>query len=99
MATLTDRLKGYENPQKGPHGCGRDQENLDYWSDRAKANSNLGTRASDGPMRLPSTKVTARDTGMKPYRSRSVDNVMKEAKADTDDSGGSSFMRGVRRQV
>ncbi len=46
--------------------------NLDYWSDRAKANSKCSPRASDGPMKLPSTggKVNVRDTGMRPYAQR-----------------------------
>jgi hypothetical protein len=96
--SLEQRLKGYANPQKGPHGAGRDQENLDYWSDRAKENSKIAPRASDGEMKLPATRVTARDTEMKPYRSRNVDNAMKEAKADLNDVG-SSYMRGVRRGV
>jgi hypothetical protein len=97
MGTFTDRLKGYANPQKGPHGAGRDQANIDYWSDRATENSKIAPRASDGPMRLTSTKQDVRDTGMRPYRSRSVDNVMKEAKADLDDVGSGPFMRGIRR--
>lgn len=96
--SLEQRLKGYANPQKGPHGAGRDQANIDYWSDRAKENSAIAPRASDGPMKLPSTKVNARDSEMKPYRSRSVDNAMKEAKADMNDIG-SSYMRGIRRTV
>jgi hypothetical protein len=37
-----DRVKEYANPQRGPHGAGRDQKNLDYWADCAKANSYNG---------------------------------------------------------
>jgi hypothetical protein len=37
-----DRVKEYANPQHGPHGAGRDQKNLDYWADCAKANSYNG---------------------------------------------------------
>ena len=96
--SLEKRLKGYADPTRGPHGAGRDQENLRYWQDRAKENSELAPRASDGPMRLPSTKVNARDSEMKPFRSRNVDNAMKEAKADLNDVG-SSYMRGIRRGV
>jgi hypothetical protein len=94
-----DRLKAYSDPTRGPHGCGRDQENLDYWSDRAEANSAIAPRASDGPMRLTSTKVNTRDSSMKPFRSRNVDDAMREAKADLNDSGGGPFMRGVRRNA
>ena len=94
-----DRLKEYSDPMRGPHGAGRDEKNLRYWQDRATANSEIGPRASAGPMKLPSTGVNARDTEMKPYRSRSVDNAMKEAKADLNDEGGSAYMRGIRRNA
>jgi hypothetical protein len=96
--SLEKRLKAYATT-RGPHGAGRDQANIDYWSDRATENSKIAPRASDGEMRLPSTKVTARDTGMQPYRSRSVDNAMKEAKADLNDEGGSAYIRGIRRNA
>jgi hypothetical protein len=95
--SLEKRVKGYADPTRGPHGAGRDQENLRYWQDRATENSEIGPRASDGEMHLPSTKMGTRDTGMQPYRSRSVDNVMKEAKADLDVTGDSPYMRGIRR--
>jgi hypothetical protein len=97
--SLEKRLKGYANPQKGPHGAGRDQANIDYWSDRATENSKIAPRASDGPMRLTSGKVmNTRDTGMQPYRSRNVDARMK-ALDDMDVAGDINFMPGVRRQV
>jgi hypothetical protein len=41
-----DRVKEYANPQHGPQGAGRDQKNLDAWSDRAEENSQLAPRAS-----------------------------------------------------
>ena len=93
------RLREYADPARGPHGCGRDQANIDAWSARAKENSKIAPRASDGEMRLSSTKMDSRDTGSKPYRSRNVDNAMKEAKADLNDVGGSSYMRGIRRNA
>ena len=49
-------------------------------------------------MKLPSTKVNARDTGMQPFRSRSTDARMK-ALDDMDVAGDINFMPGVRRQV
>ena len=94
-----DRLEQYADPMRGPHGCGRDQANIDAWSARAKENSKIAPRASDGAMHLPSTRMTARDTGMQPYRSRSVDNAMKEAKADMNVEGDGPFMRSVRRNA
>jgi hypothetical protein len=93
-----ERLKEYANPRHGPQGAGRDQKNLDYWSDRAEANSEIAPRASDGPMRLPSTKVNTRDTAMGPKVSRGVDARMK-AKADINVAGGSAYLRGIRRNA
>jgi hypothetical protein len=96
--SLEKRVKAYAGPARGPHGAGRDLANIDYWSDRAKENSAIAPRASDGPMRLPSTKQDVRDTEMRPYRSRSADARMK-ALDDMDVAGDINFMPGVRRQV
>jgi hypothetical protein len=94
-----DRLKKeYSKPLSGWQGAGRDQANIDRWSDRATENSQLAPRASDGPMKLPSTKVTTRETSMKPYRSQ-ADSMRKEALADTNIAGDSPFLRSVRRQA
>lgn len=92
-----DRLKEYSKPLRAGNwqGAGRDQANIDRWSERATENSQCAPRASDGPMKLPSTKVTTRDTNMKPYRSQ-ADSMVKEALADKNDVG-SPFMRDVRR--
>jgi hypothetical protein len=76
------RLREYSNPTKGPHGAGRDEKNIDYWSDRAKQNSQLAPRASgiDETVMPHSTgKQTAlRDTGMSPLVSRNADRAMKD---------------------
>jgi len=92
--TRIDRLKSYQK-MEGPKGAGRDMANIDYWSNRAETNSELAPRASDGPMRLPSTRVSVRDTEMGPKVSRSV-NARMAAKADKNDVG-STFMPNVRR--
>jgi hypothetical protein len=95
-----DRLKEYAKPLRSENwqGAGRDQENIDRWSARASDNSQIAPRASDGPMKLPSTKVTMRDTSMKPYRSQG-EAMRKEALADTNIAGDSPFLRSVKRQA
>lgn len=60
-----DRLKEYADPQCCPHGAGRDQKNLDYWADRAKANSYDGpgnAGAKDSGARA-SAKADKNDVG------------------------------------
>jgi hypothetical protein len=84
-----------KNVMKGPAGEST-QKNIDFWSNRATANSQCAPHASDGPMKLPSTKVTSRDTNMRPYKSQ-ADSMVKEALADIDIVGSSPFMRSVRR--
>jgi hypothetical protein len=95
-----ERLRSYANPMKGPAGAGRDQENLDYWADRANGNSNIAPRASDGPMKLPNTgkRTDLRDTNTAPKVSRNADARM-QAKADTNMVGDSPYMRGIRRNA
>src|SRR5689334_2941597 len=92
-----ERLRGYQQ-MKGPKGESSDARNLDYWARRAEANSQLAPRASNGPMKLPSTgkRVETRDTAMQPKISRNAEGAMKAAKADKNDVG-SSFMPNVRR--
>jgi hypothetical protein len=85
-----------KNVMKGPKGESSSQENLDFWSNRATANSKCAPHASDGPMKLPSTKVSNRDTSMKPYKSQ-ADSMVKEALADIDIVGSKPFMPKVRR--
>jgi hypothetical protein len=96
--TRLDRLKEYSNPLHGPQGAGRDQANVDYWSARAKENSKVAPRASNGPMKLPSTKVNVRDTSMRPREARNADKRMV-AKDDLNVEGSSPYLRGVRRQT
>ena len=79
-------------------GASRDQGNIDRFSQRATANSELAPRASDGPMKLPSTKVNTRDTSMRPYKSQG-EAMRREAMADRNIEGDSPFMRSVRRQA
>jgi hypothetical protein len=94
-----DRLKEYANPTRAGNwnGSSRDQADLDRWSKRAAAESQCAPRASDGPMKLPSTKVNQRDSDMKPYRSQ-ADSMRTKALADLNIEGDSPFMRSVRRQ-
>jgi hypothetical protein len=54
-----DRVKEYANPQLGPHGAGRDQKNLDYWADCAKANSYHGGGNSGAQDTGPRAKAKA----------------------------------------
>jgi hypothetical protein len=91
-------LKEYAKPLSGWNGASRDQGNIDRFSKRATAESQCAPRASDGPMKLPSTKVNTRDTSMKPYRSQ-ADSMRREAMADKNIEGDSPFMRSVRRQA
>jgi hypothetical protein len=58
----------------------------------------LAPRASDGPVKVPSTgKISNRDTEMKPKVTRSVDAIMKAAKSDLNFVGSSPYMPNVRR--
>jgi hypothetical protein len=93
-----DRLKEYSKPTRAGNwnGSSRDQADLDRWSNRATEQSQCAPRASDGPMKLPSTKVNQRDSAMAPYRPRT--NVGTDA-TEMNVEGDSPFMRDVRRQV
>jgi hypothetical protein len=97
-----DRLREYEKPLRKENwqGAGRDQANIDRWSDRATDNSKIAPRASGGEVKLPDTgKQTAlRDTGMSPRAARSADKRMA-AKDDQNFVGDSSYMAGVRRNA
>lgn len=91
-----DRLKEYAKPLRAANwqGAGRDQANIDRWSARAAENSKIAPRATDGPMKLPSTKVNQRDTSMKPYQPRT--NYGTDA-METNIEGDSVYLRGIRR--
>ena len=97
-----DRLKEYAKPLRAQNwqGASRDQSNIDRWSGRAEANSQLAPRATDKPMSLPSTgkRVSLRDTNMQPKVNRKADAAMKAAKADPNHLG-SLYMRNVRRET
>jgi hypothetical protein len=103
-----DRLKKLQDPQSDPQGSASWKPNLDFWSERASENSKLAPRAKgpvhggppgthgEDPPSLPSTKVTTRDTAMKPKVSRKVDAAMA-GKDDLNHVGG-SYMPTVRRK-
>lgn len=96
VVTRKSRIEAYAR-MEGPCGAGRDEKNLDYWTDRAAENSKIAPRASDGPMKLPSTKVNARDTAMKPYVARGG-NPRGIAQSDLNHDGSDSpFMKSIRR--
>ena len=95
IVSRIDRLKSYAK-MEGPKGAGRDIENIEYWQRRASQNSDGDQhRARSGPIRLPDTDVTVRDTAAKPYNARHI-NARMVAKADKSDLV-STFMPGVRR--
>jgi hypothetical protein len=96
MKNIVTRESRITAVMRGPKGAGRDEKNLDYWSNRANKNSEIAPRASDGPMRLPSTTVRTRDSNMKPFISR---NARAVAKDDLNhDPSGSPFIKSIRRQ-
>jgi hypothetical protein len=92
-------LDALNDPRTYQPGPGRDKKNLDYWSKRASDNSGQATRATDGPMELPSTTVTVRDSSMKPKEPRKVNKAMRGEDPAEHNNVGSSFMPGVRRKV
>jgi hypothetical protein len=91
-------LRDYKNPATYQPGPGRNPRNLDYWSARASENSwHGGDRASDGPMKLPSTgKVASRPTDMRPKIAHEIDRLMA-GEDDPNMVGDSEYMRSVRR--
>ena len=93
-----DRLKEYADPMKGPHGAASSKENLDEWSARATANSEIAPRASDKPMKLPNSgkAMATRDTAAKPFASRKVDQAMG-GKGDLNHVGSGDYMKNIRR--
>ena len=76
---------------EGPKGASRDKANLDYWAERASANS-------DGD------KHRAKKSGLPPLSfpreagaATGIGRLEAAAKADRNSDDGSSFMRKVRR--
>jgi hypothetical protein len=100
--TRTDRLKEYAKPLRAANwqGAGRDQENIDRWSQRAADESKIAPRAPGGEMKLPNTgrQMDVRSTTTAPREARNVDKRMV-AKDDMNNVGDSAFLRGVRRQA
>jgi hypothetical protein len=101
MSNRTERLREYAKPLRRENwqGAGRDQANIDRWSERASQNCDgADHRASSGEVQLPSTgkRQEVRDTAMSPRTSRKVDAAMR-GKDDLNFVGSSPFMRDVRR--
>ena len=96
-----ERLKEYSDPMRGPHGSASDAQNLKDWEDRATANSKIAPRASNGPMKLPSTgrKMETRDTSMSPKASRKVDAQMRGKDDLNHVADGSDYMKSIRREA
>jgi hypothetical protein len=107
------RLKEYSDPMRGPHGAASDKGNLDYWSARATANSQIAPRAKGpvlggpqgtfgkDPPKLPSTggKVAMRDTAAKPKISHRLDRLFAGTEPSDKNNVGSSYMKSVRREA
>lgn len=81
------------SPKAGPRGTST-TENLKYWSGRAHANSKLAPRATDKPVRLPSTGGVAsvHSTSAEPRSKPAVDKRMT-------DGPRRGYMSGVRRTI
>jgi hypothetical protein len=96
-----ERLREYARPSRPENwqGAGRDQANIDRWSERASENSQVAPRAAKGEVRVPDTgkRTELRDTAMSPRTSRKVDAAMRGADEDDLNHVGSPFMRDVRR--
>jgi hypothetical protein len=71
------------------------------WEAEAHRNSKVAPRASNGPMKLPSTgrKMEARDTSMRPRTSRKVDAAMRGRDDLNHVSDGSDYMKSIRREA
>jgi hypothetical protein len=93
-----DRLKEYSKPTKGWQGAGRDQDNIDRWSDRATENSKIAPRASDGEVKLPPTgDVKMRSTKSAPRTTAEIDAHMRGK--DDLNHAGSDYMKSIRRNA
>jgi hypothetical protein len=91
-----DRCEEYAGKPKGLQGAGRSEANLKGWSERATENSEIAPRASDGPMKLPSTTVTVRDSSMKPKVARKVNTAMA-GRDDLNHVGTGGYLKNIRR--
>jgi len=97
------RLREYAKPTREANwqGAGRDQANIDRWSDRATDNCKLAPHATGLDVRAEAhstgRQTDLRDTRKQPRTSRKVDAAMR---GDDDlNHVGSSFMAGTRRQT
>jgi hypothetical protein len=92
----TERIKQYATPSSGPDnwkGAGRDQANIDRWSERAHENSRLAPRAKS-TMELPNTgKAELSDTNA----GRVADPQRVGKQLDHDPSATRFMPGGVRR--
>lgn len=99
--TRLDRLKEYSKPNRAENwkGASRDQANIDRWSERARRESQIAPRASEGPLDLPST--TNRQAGLRstksPPRTYPEIDVRMDGRDDLNFVGSSQYMRDVRR--
>jgi hypothetical protein len=111
MPNRIERLRQYANPRSKENwrGAGRDQKNIDRFSERATENSELAPRASgkpnngvperetDPPELHNTGKVKLRSTATPPRRDREIDRHM--AGEDDPNHVGSGYMPGVRREA
>jgi hypothetical protein len=96
-----ERLKEYADPLRGPHGAGRDKENIRYWQNRAETNSDGADHRATGTQRAQAhstgKRPVDRPTSMAPREARKADARMV-AKDDLNFVGDSSYMAGIRRE-
>lgn len=92
-----ERCKQYSNPvsQKNWDGEACDRANIKRWVDRATENSKVAPRAKS-EMKLPDTGAVALHDTAKP---RGQGDVRRQAKADLNHAGGSTYLGGIRRNA
>jgi hypothetical protein len=94
-----DRLREYSNPQHGPHGAASSKENLNYWINRARENSDGADHRATGvevaQAHSTGKKPVDRPTEMGPRVPRRINQLM-DGRDDLNHEG-SDYMRDVRR--
>jgi hypothetical protein len=94
-----DRLKEYAKPTREANwnGAGRDQANIDRWSERATDNSKLAPRATNHEIKLPDTdaKQQLNDTKSSPRTHAEIDERMR-GRNDLNHEG-SEYLKSIRR--
>jgi predicted aminopeptidase len=100
MSRIKRLREEYSKPRSGWQGAGRDQANIDRWSDRAAENSKLAPRASNGEMKLPDTgkRQESRSTKSAPRTNAEIDKRMA-GENDVNHEGDSAYLRGIRRNA